>query len=258
MNDAEKRKQALRFDAIISALQPGMSRRVYKEKVRYINHAIKAYAQTNYLDDNDMIEHRRNMSVIFTDYYSRIFKFMVAEATKQFTDLSKSAHKIPYAANQKANLFELFFAEWLIHEGGRRIRLASKTTENDLIKAIGSVVAGTDPEIRLIRAAALAIGLSVFRANTIARTETHNAGTYATKRTAEKIASDLDLKMLKEWLPILDKRTRADHAAMSGVDPIAMNALFKVGDVKMDRPGDPEAPLDQIINCRCQLVFETQ
>jgi len=65
----------------------------------------------------------------------------------------------------------------------------------------------------------------------------------------------LGVKMLKEWLPTLDGRTRPDHAAMAGSDPIPLEEKFLVGGEEMDRPGDPNASAEQVCGCRCTLGY---
>src|SRR5262249_42788761 len=95
-----------------------------------------------------------------------------------------------------------------------------------------------------------------FRASVVARTETHAAATFGSIESVREAERQLDVKMLKEWLPTLDDRTRPDHAAMAGSAPIPMDEDFLVGGESMDRPGDPGASPEQVINCRCAMAFE--
>jgi SPP1 gp7 family putative phage head morphogenesis protein len=53
---------------------------------------------------------------------------------------------------------------------------------------------------------------SAVRAQTIARTETHNAATYATDQAAESTG----LKFEREWVAAEDNRTRPDHGEADG------------------------------------------
>lgn len=72
--------------------------------------------------------------------------------------------------------------------------------------------------------------------------------------------------MVKEWISAKDDRVRtlentngdADHEAMDGVEA-SLDEKFSVPpDTSMDGPGDPSAPPEQIINCRCALGFKSR
>lgn len=99
--------------------------------------------------------------------------------------------------------------------------------------------------------------LSDSRARTIARTEV----SIASNQGALEAAKALDLPGLKkEWVSIQDDRTRdnpavADHLDMNGVR-VELDEKFVVPpDTSMDAPGDPSAPPEQVINCRCVQTF---
>lgn len=86
------------------------------------------------------------------------------------------------------------------------------------------------------------------RANRIARTESTGAYNYGAERglQAEGV-------LCKEWLATADARTRGDHlAAMGQIVPMGMP--FSVGGFSMQRPGDPSAPPEETVNCRCCVV----
>ena len=92
--------------------------------------------------------------------------------------------------------------------------------------------------------------ISRFRAATIARTETHTAANIGAQAAAE--ATGLNLN--KEWLAAEDDRTRPDHAEADG-QIVGLNETFTVGGIEMKEPGDPSAPPEQTINCRCGIAF---
>lgn len=96
------------------------------------------------------------------------------------------------------------------------------------------------------------------RARRIARTETHGAMSYASERRAKEISEDLDMPMLKQWIPVSDGRTRSAHSRMGAVEPIPIDQMFTVGGEKMSRPGDIKASAANRINCRCILRYIPQ
>ena len=102
-------------------------------------------------------------------------------------------------------------------------------------------------------------GISEFsraRARTIARTESHQTIMSAQFASMEETADELELKMFKVWVSSNDARTRDSHIEANG-QKVAMNEKFEVGDAFLDHPGDPEGPPEEVINCRCAIVWET-
>lgn len=108
---------------------------------------------------------------------------------------------------------------------------------------------------------------SRLRAATIARTETHSAAQWAGLETARSARFPL----VKVWNSVTDHRTRdfgeadgvadsANHRAMNGVS-VALNDPFQVpnkfgGFDAMQFCGDQNAPVFQVVNCRCALSFK--
>lgn len=64
---------------------------------------------------------------------------------------------------------------------------------------------------------------------------------------------DSDLVIGEEWIAIGDQRTRDDHDEADG-QIVAVEDTFLVGGEELEHPGDPSAPLEQIVNCRCTVV----
>lgn len=86
-----------------------------------------------------------------------------------------------------------------------------------------------------------ATGIAAPRAEVIARTEISsamNAGSLDTMKSIQVSG------MTKEWLAVLDNRTRPEHADVNG-ETIPLNGTFSIG----EEPGD--AP-----NCRCTYGFD--
>lgn len=95
----------------------------------------------------------------------------------------------------------------------------------------------------------------VNRAKVIAQTEVlraYNAGTFAAAQSWEM---QLGIVLKKTWLATEDKRTRPEHRQVDGQERM-LNAMFLVDDFPMLFPGDPMAPADLVINCRCTMTIE--
>lgn len=93
--------------------------------------------------------------------------------------------------------------------------------------------------------------ISVSRAKTIARTETHSASQDASFTAAQSLGIDI----VKVWSATHDNRTRDDHMEADG-QVVAMHEYFEVGDDKLMYPGDPSGLPEEVINCRCICTYE--
>lgn len=100
-----------------------------------------------------------------------------------------------------------------------------------------------------------------YRAETIARTETHtvlNMGRYEkVLQTAERAGLDASA-ITAVWRASNDARTRDTHGAMRNQRRIAGQPFRTGGGHQMRYPGDRSlgAPAEEIINCRCSLTFK--
>lgn len=99
-----------------------------------------------------------------------------------------------------------------------------------------------------------------FRAETIARTETLKAVSQARhealRQASESAGFDTDT-VRRTWNATLDDRTRDTHADMDGQTVVGMDTPFESSSgAQLLYPGDPDAPPEEIINCRCVLTFE--
>ena len=97
------------------------------------------------------------------------------------------------------------------------------------------------------------IGMGVYRANLIARTETHRVASFANEAVAESMKIN---GTIKEWVAIQDERTRFTHAIASG-QKTALESRFVVGGELLKFPGDPRGSAGNTINCRCAVIYTT-
>lgn len=161
-----------------------------------------------------------------------------------------------FKASAEDALFDDLADQWIHTEGLKRSKLIADTSEADVLKAISDGMDDGLGTAAIADAIQDVTGLSDFRSETIARTETHAAANYASAEGVRQAQDKLGVKMLKSWLPTLDSRTRQAHADMDGSEPIEMDDKFIVDGEEMDRPGDPAGSADNVISCRCTLGFE--
>lgn len=87
------------------------------------------------------------------------------------------------------------------------------------------------------------------RAELIARTELHNAATYAQEREALGLA-ERGADLVKVWTATRDHRTRPHHRRAHG-QTRELKEDFQVGGRAMSRPGDPRGGVHNTARCRC-------
>ena len=113
--------------------------------------------------------------------------------------------------------------------------------QDDIAREIVSVVEYDDIDMR--------------RARVIARTETHSASMEAERDSMEDAAFEMGLQLEKIWVSSNDPRTRPTHVDANG-QRRPLDEPFEVGDSELAFPGDPDGPPEEVINCRCTLVYE--
>lgn len=84
-----------------------------------------------------------------------------------------------------------------------------------------------------------------------AATEASRAWNTATLEAARALSGP-DRPLVKQWRTRGDKRVRDAHDAVDGQLRL-LDEPFRVGGVDMMQPGDPTAPPELTVNCRCQL-----
>lgn len=81
------------------------------------------------------------------------------------------------------------------------------------------------------------------RAERISRTE--STGAMADVQLRSLAAEGVEFK---RWNSTYDERTRPSHVEADGQE-VRLTARFRVGDAMMEAPGDPTAPVEEVVNC---------
>ena len=93
-----------------------------------------------------------------------------------------------------------------------------------------------------------------YRSEVIARTEALRSVHQGTEEMYRQAIASGDLKpefLSREWNTAKDERVRESHAAMHGqVQPFGQPFVSGAGNL-LNYPGDPEAPAEEVIQCRC-------
>lgn len=96
------------------------------------------------------------------------------------------------------------------------------------------------------------------RAETIARTESvrimSQAREAAFRQTLDQTGIDASLTE-QTWRAVGDARTRVTHVFLNGQTVPLGQAFQSISGAQLRYPGDPNAPADEVINCRCHRTF---
>ena len=144
-----------------------------------------------------------------------------------------------------------------------RVQKANETTRAEIATAIQTAQAfsgGTEEDRHLLlKAAVVATFLHLLnsRRRTIAEHEAqtaYNAGTYISGEQAYgRTGGDgSNVTFTKTWVSMHDSRVRTAHRGLDGKS-VRFDEGFTVGNQVLRFPGDPLAPPELTINCRCRL-----
>jgi uncharacterized protein with gpF-like domain len=157
----------------------------------------------------------------------------------------------PTQKDVNGDFFEAALRDYIRNYGAQHAKYIAGTSKEHLRKMIFAGIEeglGTEAIARNMQKQVL--GLSRYRAATIARTETHTAANVGSQAAAEATG----LSLIKEWGAAQDERTRETHAEADG-QQVSIDGLFSVGGYDLRFPGDPSGPAEEVINCRCVQLF---
>lgn len=100
------------------------------------------------------------------------------------------------------------------------------------------------------------VGVADGMSSRLARTESNGAAGGIIEATAVSMFTDGGL--YKRWISVGDERVRFTHRETAFRKPIPINQLYRVGDVLMRFPADPQAfggnVAGETVNCRCRSL----
>lgn len=202
------------------------------------------------------------------DYLAKTLRTHIRMTLTDFGDMVLGEGKsLGFDKENKANLkFDGFVKEYVSRHTATQIRTITSSNEKTIRRVVSQYVEdaitdGDDLPNLSARLQSKFGELSDYQANRIARTE---VGMASTQGSLEAIKSLSIPNMFKEWVSASDARVRdgenggPDHAIVNGQE-VPVDEKFSVPpDTLMEGPGDPSAPADQVINCRCVVTFRSK
>lgn len=134
---------------------------------------------------------------------------------------------------------------------GEDVNALKKTVAKEVTRGFAKG-AGYDTIARAIEKAMVGgqqNGGNLYRAQRIARTEAHRIYNTAA-HDAQKVAHSKGADVVKQWIAVIDSRTRDSHKELDGELVEGEDDTFSNG---LLYPGDPDGPAEEVINCRCFL-----
>lgn len=142
-------------------------------------------------------------------------------------------------------------SQWIEANAAARVTQVNQTTIDQLRAIIAQGTADGLGVLGIQQAILSSIrDLTPIRARAISRTESHAGAMASGLEAAKSIAVDTH----KDWNAVGDSRTREDHDAADG-QQVPLDSFFRIGGARLQHPGDPRAPADQVVNCRCVLGY---
>lgn len=191
------------------------------------------------------------LGLVLRSHYKRIFTTIYSSNEDKYENNYKSIEAAAFGRNEDIEGLIEYFAN------SRFVNLANASTKTMLAveqviqtaRADGLSLSQIGKEINK-----RAPSISRKRAATIARTETHNAASYANHEYHSAVEEQLGMTMMKRWVSTGDARTRSAHVLANG-QTVAMDEPFSIGGVAMQHAGDPAGGARNVINCRCVIVY---
>ena len=251
-----------RHELLMRAIERPYTAAIKLSKNQYIKAAADYYKIHGELPHNLYTVHALQLKYYGKLYNSKAIKVFAKDFLKTIEPQLRSDHKaaklqiIEYKQTEFDRFIERMLYIWLTTETANAAIETAATTRADIRDAIAISVADNHSNAQTAKAILRTRGFSKWRADTIARTETHNAAMYAGKESANKLELETDVLLEKGWLSAEDKRTRNSHRFMVAHAFIRLSEKFKVGASLMDRPGDPKGEAKEVIRCRCGLKYK--
>jgi hypothetical protein len=195
---------------------------------------------------------------------SNVYAQMIEEAANEFR--IDDFDQIIKAIN--ASTWVTFVTQRIANEGGRRITQINRFTKAYVLSRLRPILnQGVEDGLGIADIATAIISnigeyagrFARYRAERIARTEIIGTSNWAGLASAQ--AAGIEDQVRKRWISAFDERTRQTHIDMENHPAIGLNEKFEVpklggGFDLMSYPGDPAGSAENVINCRCTIIYE--
>ncbi len=241
----------IRMERMMQRIERPFAKAIAREKNRYINQFIRDF-KLGFRASTLLQEHRSNIATII--------EFYISKAVELFGKHQRNALKARQLKlvlkQEEVDIFKLATSAYMFEWGFNNARDIANTTQRDVQRILIKFSNEPITQDELILELQGIKSLTIARAVTIARTETHAASQFAVWQVGNFIERELETELVKAWIHVTDERTRASHAAVKADNFISIHDKFNVGGEQLMFPGDPSGSPANIINCRCVMIQE--
>ena len=242
LHTSSRRRLSLRKEFIEqNRLRNNYERKLRKQLSNYFINFLNDYAKEYESLGNTDIVFQRQRPILFEILDKHYRVVIEAFGLRMLTELQKQTEQ-----------FEAIYQEYAKNNLGQKIvginevtrRYVRKITTDGLNEGLGVFAIANLIREKRNR-------FSKVRSATIARTETHSAASFANHRVAQSMNLP---NQRKRWVATQDARTRNGHIAINGTE-LPIDEDFIVNGKAMSYPGDPKGGAENVINCRCVLLY---
>jgi len=231
------------LERVYSAKLRGVLRDQFEDAADYFLHGIGQQSIEDAVNWN-----KQDLIKVYTEMYentaSQFYNFTI--------DRLKGTHPKEKKVTQEQLM--IIMSTWIRKHTARNVQHVQGSTKRIIRSIVDKAVSEGKTNAEIAKEI-LKVGSIVekYRARMIVRTEIHSASI----ATIDETMQQSEIGYTKEWLSALDERTRADHAFADGQE-VEKDEPFIVGDEKLMVPGDPDGSPENIINCRCNILYNTK
>lgn len=243
MTDREKAVYLKRYEARLSERNRKQLKKMFVEFENIVKKD-----NSNFSIDDIKIDYEK-FKELAKKYLSEIFIYNVNSVIKTYSKLfGWESYK-----NKLNGIKDLVINEYNTKYAASKVSKITETTR----KILNSVIYKSQDEGLGLKATVEEIlskiqDMSIYRAKTIARTETSSA----INNTSLKMAKTAKTKK-KKWIHIGGRYTsRENHKALNN-KVIGIDELYDLGNgIKALCPHHPDLPVGEIVNCSCIIIFK--
>jgi uncharacterized protein with gpF-like domain len=245
------RKEVRRQHRIRNNLTRSIYRKLSTIIPKHIRMQAKTFKGTGLYSRNAAYRKLENeLFGVMTLHYRRVFITVFKDNEARYEKINKSVDVSVFGRNRDIErLIELYNNE-------RKLFLAYMT--QSVINSVQKIISKGRVEgltlTQIAKNITKTTPIARRRAAAIARTETHNAASFAQHQYHKTVGDEYDIRMMKRWAATNDLRTRSAHSAVNG-QVRAMDEPFDVGGTQMMHAGDPKGGAKNVINCRCVIIY---
>ena len=245
------RKEVRRQQRLLNNLQRGVFRKLTSLLPKHIKAQAKIFSETGEFSRSQSYRKLENqlLSVMY-QHYRRVFITVFKDNESRYEKINKSIDVSIFGRNK--DIEDLVS----IYNNDRTLYLANmgRSVTNNVQKIVTNGRESGASVSQIAKNIRQTAPIARRRAAAIARTETHNALSFANHEYHGVVSQEYSVKMMKKWASTSDMRTRSAHSYANG-QVRDMDEPFIVGGAKMMHTGDPNGGAANVVNCRCVVLY---